>query len=118
MILDIWRKKNPFLMTTIGDLNAKSKNWYSQDKTNLVPSASFRYKGKAKKKALKHFKHVIKIFLNRREDENNQKTRTGEENCFGRYSRGLRNENGEHLTNPCESSILENTSHIPYMVVN
>ena len=36
-----------------------------------------------------------------------QKTRTGEENCLWRYSRGLRNQNGEHLINPCESSILE-----------
>ena len=33
MTLDIFAQKNPFLMTTIRDFNAKSKNWYSQDKT-------------------------------------------------------------------------------------
>ena len=27
MTLDILAQKNPFLMTTIGDFNAKSKNW-------------------------------------------------------------------------------------------
>ena len=31
MTLDILVQKNPFLMTAIGDFNAKSKNWYSQD---------------------------------------------------------------------------------------
>ena len=35
MTLDILGQKNPFLMTTIGDFNAKSKNWYSQDKTSF-----------------------------------------------------------------------------------
>lgn len=35
MILDIQAQKNPFLMTTIGDFNAKSRNWYSQDKTSF-----------------------------------------------------------------------------------
>ena len=35
MTLDILVQKNPFLMTTIGDVNAKSKNWYSQDKTSF-----------------------------------------------------------------------------------
>ena len=35
MTLDILAQKNPFLMTTIGDFNAKSKNWYSQDKTSF-----------------------------------------------------------------------------------
>ena len=30
-----------------------------------------------------------------------------EENCTGGYSRGLRNQKGEHLFNPCESNILE-----------
>ena len=35
MILDIQAQKNPFLMTTIGDFNAKSKNWYSQDKSSF-----------------------------------------------------------------------------------
>ena len=29
MTLDILAQKNPFLMTTIGDFNAKSKDWYS-----------------------------------------------------------------------------------------
>ena len=33
--LDILAQKNPFLMTTIGDFNAKSKNWCSQDKTSF-----------------------------------------------------------------------------------
>ena len=32
---------------------------------------------------------------------------TGEENCLGRYSRRLRNQNGEHLINPYESNMLE-----------
>ena len=32
--LDILAQKNPFLMTTIGEFNANSKNWYSQDKTS------------------------------------------------------------------------------------
>ena len=31
----------------------------------LVPSASFRYKRKAKKEVLEHFKHVIKICQNK-----------------------------------------------------
>ena len=35
MTLDILVRKNPFLMTTIRNFNAKSKNWYSQDKTSL-----------------------------------------------------------------------------------
>ena len=35
MTLDILAQKNPFLMTTIGDFNAKSKNLYSQDKTSF-----------------------------------------------------------------------------------
>ena len=35
MTLDILAQKNPFLMTTIGDFNAKSKNWYSQNKTSF-----------------------------------------------------------------------------------
>ena len=35
MTLDILAQKNPFLMTTIGDFNAKSKNWYSPDKTSF-----------------------------------------------------------------------------------
>ena len=35
MTLDILAQKNPFLMTTIGDFNAKSKNWYSHDKTSF-----------------------------------------------------------------------------------
>ena len=30
-----------------------------------------------------------------------------EENCPGKYSRGLRNQNEEHLINLCESNILE-----------
>ena len=34
-ILDIQAQKNPFLMTTIGDFNAKSKNWYSQHKSSF-----------------------------------------------------------------------------------
>ena len=35
MTLGILAQKNPFLMTKIGDFNAKSKNWYSQDKTSF-----------------------------------------------------------------------------------
>ena len=35
MTLKILVQKNMFLMTTIGDFNAKSKNWYSQDKTSF-----------------------------------------------------------------------------------
>ena len=35
MALDIFAQKNPFPMTTIGDFNAKSKNWCSQDKTSF-----------------------------------------------------------------------------------
>ena len=35
LALDILAQKNPFLMTTIGDFNAKSKNWYRQDKTSF-----------------------------------------------------------------------------------
>ena len=35
MALDILAEKNSFLMTTIGDFNAKSKNWYSQDKNQF-----------------------------------------------------------------------------------
>ena len=35
MTLGILAQKNPFLMTNIGDFNAKSKNWYSQDKTSF-----------------------------------------------------------------------------------
>ena len=34
MTLDIMAQKTPFLMTTIRDFNAKSKNWYSQDETS------------------------------------------------------------------------------------
>ena len=30
-----------------------------------------------------------------------------EENCTGRYLRGLRNRNGAHFVNLCESNILE-----------
>ena len=30
-----------------------------------------------------------------------------QENCTRRYSRGLRNQNGEHLVNLCESNIFE-----------
>ena len=30
-----------------------------------------------------------------------------EENCTGRYSRGLRNQNGDYLRNICESNILK-----------
>ena len=32
MTLDIFVQQNSFLMTTIGDFNTKSKNWYCQDK--------------------------------------------------------------------------------------
>ena len=32
-----------------------------------------------------------------------------EENCTGKGSRGLRNQDGEHLVNLCQSNILETT---------
>ena len=35
IILEILAQKNPFLMTNIGDFNAKPKNWYSQEKRNF-----------------------------------------------------------------------------------
>ena len=35
MTLDILAQKNQFLITTIGDFNATSKNWYCQDKTSF-----------------------------------------------------------------------------------
>ena len=35
MTLDILEQKGPFLMTAIAGFNAKSKNWYSQDKTSF-----------------------------------------------------------------------------------
>ena len=45
-----------------------------------------------------------------------QNTRTGEENFFGRYLRRLKNQNGEHLINPCESNTsartFESKNHI------
>ena len=47
MTLDILVQKNPFLMTTIGDVNAKSKNWYSQDKTS--------FEGKTTESITSHF---------------------------------------------------------------
>ena len=37
MTLDILVHKNPLLMKTIRDFTAKSKNWYSQDKTSFEP---------------------------------------------------------------------------------
>ena len=36
-----------------------------------------------------------------------------EENCTGRYSRGLRNKTGEHLVNVWESNILETQVNQP-----
>ena len=35
MTLDILEQKSPFLMTAIEGFNAKSKKWYSQDKTSF-----------------------------------------------------------------------------------
>ena len=35
MTLDVPVQKNLFLMTTIGEFNTKSKNWYSQNKTSF-----------------------------------------------------------------------------------
>ena len=34
-------------------------------------------------------------------------TKRREENCTERYSRGLKDQNGEHLVSICESNILE-----------
>ena len=42
-----------------------------------------------------------------------QKMRTAEENCLARYSRRLRNQNGEHFKNPYESNILETQAIFP-----
>ena len=33
MTLEILAQKNPFLITAIGDFNAKSTNWFNKDKT-------------------------------------------------------------------------------------
>ena len=35
MVLDALAQKNPYLITAIGDFNAKSKTWYSQDQTSF-----------------------------------------------------------------------------------
>ena len=35
MNLETLAQRNPFLMVVIGDFNAKSKHWYSQDSTNF-----------------------------------------------------------------------------------
>ena len=47
MALDILAQKNPFLKTTIGEFNAKSKNCYSQDKTSFegktIESITFQF---------------------------------------------------------------------------
>ena len=34
-------------------------------------------------------------------------------NCTERYSKGLRNQHGEHLVNLCESNNPWNTGHVP-----
>ena len=33
--LELLTQKNPFLLTVIGDFNAKSSNWYNKDKTSF-----------------------------------------------------------------------------------
>ena len=35
MTLEILAQKNPFLITAIGDFNAKSKNWFNKSKTRF-----------------------------------------------------------------------------------
>ena len=35
MTLELLAQKNPFLLTAIGDFNAKSSNWYNEDKTSF-----------------------------------------------------------------------------------
>ena len=35
MTLELLAQKNPFLLTAIGDFNAKSSNWYNKDKTSF-----------------------------------------------------------------------------------
>ena len=35
MMLERLAQKNPFLLTAIGDFNAKSSNWYNKDKTSF-----------------------------------------------------------------------------------
>ena len=39
-----------------------------------------------------------------------------EEHCTGRYSRGLVNQNGEHLVNICESNVPE--AQVTFLKVN
>ena len=39
MTLEILSQKSPFLITAIGDFNAKSKNWYNEDKTSFEGNA-------------------------------------------------------------------------------
>ena len=39
MTLELLAQKNPFLLTAIGDFNAKSSNWYNKDKTSLEGNA-------------------------------------------------------------------------------
>ena len=35
MTLELLAQKNPFLLTAIGDFNAKSSNWYIKDKVSF-----------------------------------------------------------------------------------
>ena len=41
-----------------------------------------------------------------------------QEICTGTSSRGLRNHNGEHRLNLCESNILETQVIVPNVVIN
>ena len=35
MTLELLAQKNPFLLTAIGDINAKSSNWYNKEKASF-----------------------------------------------------------------------------------
>ena len=39
MTLELLAQKNPFLLTAIGDFNAKSSNWYNKHKTSFEGNA-------------------------------------------------------------------------------
>ena len=49
----------------------------------------------------------IQIQFRKHESKCYQPKQRREENCIGKYSRGLRNQNAEHLVNIYESNILE-----------
>ena len=40
MILEILAQKHPFMITAIGDFNAKPTNWYNKDKATFEGSTT------------------------------------------------------------------------------